>query len=82
MLHTTSDPPSIPIPKVTVEETCLAIGPSLIGKRQKITFTLLTDGGQPHLTCESTLIDVQVREQDLEDLKPMPAFAVAFAVIG
>jgi len=82
VLHVTSDPPSIPKPKVTVEDTSLAIGPSLIGKRQKITFTLLTDGGRPHLTCESTLIDVQVREQDLDDLRPGPGFAVTFATVA
>jgi hypothetical protein len=82
VLQTTSDPPSIPAPSVTVDGTSLMIGPGLISKRQKITFTVLTDGERPNLTCQSTLIDVQVRQQDSDDLQPASTFATVFATVA
>ena len=82
VLQVTSEPSSIPAPKMTVDGTSLTIGPSLIGKRQKIAFTLLTDGGQPYLMCQSSLIDVQVREQGPEDRKPALAITGAFAALA
>ncbi len=63
MLQSTSEPETLPIPKVTTERTKLRIGPSLIGRRQRITFTLLADGLRPRLTCESPLIDVKIENR-------------------
>jgi hypothetical protein len=67
ILRTTSTPNSPPAPIITHEGTSLKIGPSLIGKRQDITVTLLADGPDPRLTYEARLINVDVREQKAED---------------
>lgn len=68
VLRITSEPESLPKPKVTVDGTFLNIGPSLIGRRHKIIISVLTDGGEPSLTCQSPLIDVQVRRRlDITD---------------
>lgn len=47
-------------PKVSINSTAVRVGPSLIGKRQRIRVMLLTDGYPPGLKCESSLIDVKV----------------------
>ena len=65
---------------MTVDGTSLKIGPSLIGKRQHITFTLLVDGTRPCLTCQSPLIDVQVRRLRPEDLRPVAAILPVVAI--
>jgi hypothetical protein len=83
LLRSTSDPQSDPLPKYAFNGTTLTIGPSRIGKRQIIAFTLLTDGERPCLTCQSSLIDVQVRQQKPEDLIPAWAIALsAFSVVS
>ena len=89
VLQVTSEPPTLPHPCVSAEETSLKIGPSLIGRRHRITLTVLTDGGPPSLTCKSSLIDVQVRrradEQALQDaVVPwvMPWLVVLLALLG
>ena len=51
------------MPPVKVKDTELHIGPGLIRKRQTLTYTLLTDGQAPDLTCRSPLIDVEMRPQ-------------------
>jgi hypothetical protein len=61
VLQVTSKPGILPSPQITPDGTSLKIGPSLIGRRQEITINVLTDGGEPSLTCHSSLIDVQVR---------------------
>jgi hypothetical protein len=73
VFRTTSHPESLSVPKVIVDGRSLMIGPSLIGKQQYITFTLLVDGTQPCLTCQSPLIDVQVRRLRPEDRRPVAA---------
>jgi hypothetical protein len=77
LLQSTSDPQSDRVPKAAVHETSLTIGPSRIGRRQVITYTLLADGERPHLTFQSDLIDVDVRQQEPEDLMPMWAVALS-----
>jgi hypothetical protein len=71
VLQVSCEPESLPVPYVSSDKTSLMIGPSLIGRRHKITLTVLTDGGPPSLSCKSSLIDVQVRrradEQALQD---------------
>lgn len=67
ILRTSSTPATPPAPDITHDTTALKIGPSLIGKRQRITITVLADGRDPHLTIEARLIDVDVREQKPED---------------
>lgn len=63
VLQTTSEPEALAPPQIATDGTSLKIGPSLIGKRHKITITVLTDGGEPFLTCQSPLIDVQVEHR-------------------
>jgi len=67
ILRITSTPISPPAPDVAYDGTALKIGPSLIGKRQKITITVLADGPDPRLTYMARLINVDVREQKPED---------------
>jgi hypothetical protein len=49
------------------EGTRFLVGPALIRKRQSMTYTVLADGPGAHLTCDSPLIDVVVREQVKND---------------
>jgi hypothetical protein len=67
ILRTSSTPATPPAPDITHDTTALKIGPSLIGKRQRITITVVADGADPHLTIEARLINVDVREQKPED---------------
>jgi hypothetical protein len=71
VLKVTSFPESIPAPEFTIDGSALKVGPSRIGKRQEILFSVLADGDAPKLTCESSLIDVQVRRLTSEDLRPV-----------
>lgn len=75
-----------PVPKIAVDGSTLRIGPSLIGKRQRIEITLLVDGENPHLICQSYLENVDVREQRAGRFKVGPesffGAATAFATIG
>jgi hypothetical protein len=91
ILQITSEPGTLVPPQVVPSETLLRIGPSLIGKRHQITINVLTDGGQPSLTCRSPLIDVQVRQRiddrttltwALAVVAGMMAIAVAAAIVG
>jgi hypothetical protein len=61
LLQTTSDPSTIPAPEVTVAGTALKVGPGLIGRRQRITYTVLVDGTLD-LKYQGTLQDVDVRQ--------------------
>jgi hypothetical protein len=71
VLQIASEPETLPRPQVSANGTSLMIGPSLIGRRHRITLTVLTEGGLPSLSCTSSLIDIQVRrradEQALQD---------------
>jgi hypothetical protein len=78
ILQVTSVPTTLPIPDVTADGTSVNLGPSLIGKRHVITITVLTDGGNPALTCRSPLVDVQVRQRS--DEPSMAARVVVSAV--
>jgi hypothetical protein len=74
-----ADRPALP---VIADGSLLSIGPGLIGKRQEITITVLTDGGEAALTCHGNpFIDVQVRRRPRESastrVTAVPAFAVA-----
>lgn len=55
-------PEQAPLPKVEAVETALQVGPSLMRKRQVMTFVILTDGPSARLTHESPLADVRVRQ--------------------
>lgn len=84
VLQVTSQPAALPTPKVLADGTVVNIGPSMIGRRHAITIAVLTDGGQPSLTCQSPLIDVQVRQRSDESPKPgiILTIAVALLVLG
>jgi hypothetical protein len=83
VLKISSDQKSLAPPRVNVDGTSLSVGPDLIGKRQKIAFTLLTDGGQPVLTCQSSLVDVSVRQRnpDASRWSDIPVWARRPAVV-
>jgi hypothetical protein len=66
ILDLKSEPATLPVPRIAVGENCIYIGPSLIGRKHRITITILTDGGEPRLDCRSPLIDVRVREKKEE----------------
>jgi len=83
LLELATWPPHLPKPKVVIDGTIVEIGPSLIGKRHNISVRVLVAGGNPALTCESPLIDVQISR--LSDAPPMvifiPAIILAFGGI-
>ena len=91
ILQITSEPETLIAPRVVASKTHLRIGPSLIGKRHQITINVLTDGGQPSLTCRSPLVDVQIRQR-IDDrttltwvlavVAGMMAIAVAAGLVG
>jgi hypothetical protein len=65
VLAVTAEPTSPACPPYEVAGSDLRIGPGLLGKRQRITFTLLLDSNAPAPTCSSKLIDVEPpRRQD------------------
>lgn len=81
ILQVIYEPETLPRPAITVDGTdseWLRVGPSLLGRRQKITINVLTDGGRPSLSYRSPLIDVQVRER----LGDNPHWTSAAAVIA
>jgi hypothetical protein len=82
LLQVASEPATLPPPVVGIDGTCVSIGPSLIGRRHAITITVLTDGGQPALTCQSPLIDVQIRElSDERPVKGLVGILLAIAIL-
>jgi hypothetical protein len=55
-------PPGHPGFAVEIDGPALRIGPDLIPRRQKLSFSLLVDGPTPKLSCrEAPLIDIDVR---------------------
>lgn len=90
VISVASGPESVPVPQFSIDGTSLEIGPSYIGKRQQIIFTVLADGSNPSLTCKSRLIDVDIRRLRPEDLRPIAtavpgiisAIVTAGAVLG
>ena len=51
-------------PPAEIADEILSVGPGLIGQQEWLTYELLVDG-DPHLTIEHSLIDVEVEEIDL-----------------
>jgi len=58
----TEPAPEIPESAIRVEGTRLMLGPCLIRKRQVMSFAFLIDGGQPRLSHQDYLLNVDVRE--------------------
>jgi hypothetical protein len=58
----TEPAPDIPESAIRVEGTRLMLGPCLIRKRQVMSFAFLIDGGQPRLSHQDYLLNVDVRE--------------------
>jgi hypothetical protein len=67
LLRVVSESSSNPAPATRVDGTALEIGPGLIGRRQKLTFTFLVEG-EPGLDCQAPLIDVDSRRYNPGDL--------------
>ena len=71
------------LPKIEYDGSALKVGPDLIGKRQEMVFTVLADGSDAKLSCESHLVNVRVRKQPSADRIPYPAIpAIAVPVIA
>jgi hypothetical protein len=80
VLQVTSSVAARPAPPVTADGTLLSIGPGLIGKRQDITITILTDGGQPALILHADpFIDVRVRAAEASRIPDLVGAAVVVA---
>jgi hypothetical protein len=67
VLDQISEPSSLSPPRLAVEGNTLKIGPDLIGRRQRIKITLLTDGHPSALKCASSLIDVKMNDRFMPD---------------
>jgi hypothetical protein len=63
VIQVLSEPETLQPPKITFTGTELRVGPNLIGRQQKITIMVLTDGGQPLLSCRSPIRDVEIMER-------------------
>lgn len=63
-----------PAPTVACTDTALRLGPSFIGKKQDLTYTIMVDGPPARLTYEATLLDVNLHP-DLAS--PIPASLIA-----
>jgi hypothetical protein len=50
-------------PEMRIEGNTLKIGPDLIRKGKKFTFTILADGRDARLSCDAHLVNVKVGEQ-------------------
>jgi hypothetical protein len=61
LLQIDSGPSSGEAFKVRTAEGAVLVGPCLIGRRQKISITLLVEG-KPDVRCRASLVDVKVRE--------------------
>jgi hypothetical protein len=79
VLQVVSQPKMLPTPTVSFDGTFVNVGPSLIGRRHTITIAVLAEG-QPTLTCESPLIDVQVRDR-ADVLGPVRRAALMLALL-
>ncbi|WP_147312425.1 hypothetical protein [Thermomonospora umbrina] len=81
VLQVIDDPKcSTPTPRVRVDGSALLVGPDLIGRRQRIVFSLLVED-RPTLTCRSPLIDVPVGKGP-PGLPRGPVGMVLFAIGG
>jgi hypothetical protein len=80
MLRVVSEPETMTAPNIHFDETVLNVGPNLIGKRQKITFTLLADGASPKLSWKSSLEGVVVRRLKYSEIHVTPAFGWGMAL--
>ncbi|WPO73865.1 hypothetical protein [Streptomyces sp. KN37] len=55
------------VPAAEIEGQEIRIGPGLLAKRQRVTFSLLVDGRAHPMTCQHSLVDVDVRRRSPED---------------
>lgn len=60
---------AIPTPPIRAGDKSVEIGPGLVGRRQRISVSLLVDG-RPHLRAESPLPDIAVIKVDSPDATP------------
>ena len=76
-------PSDRPEPLCKVDGSKLLVGPSLIGRRQTIVFSLLIDGQDPKLNRPpQSLIDVQLRPRDAGSEPSAWRFLLALLVAG
>lgn len=70
LLRTTSSPTELVRPRVAIDGTALEIGPSLLGRRQGVSFTVLVEG-RPSLSFSAALIDVDTKENSDSLAQPL-----------
>jgi hypothetical protein len=78
LLGASSEPAGLRPPVVVVAGSELRIGPSLISRGQRISFTVLVDGPQPRLDCHAALAGVDVRRVG-PDTKSIPTWLLPAA---
>lgn len=61
-----------PAPRVRIDGTALLVGPALIGRRQRLTLTVLVEG-EPALSCDAPLPNALVRDQAFRPVDPKRA---------
>jgi hypothetical protein len=68
-------------PPVAIEERTVLLGPGLIGQREWLVYELLADG-DPHLSIEHSLIDVDVEHVDPTQERLRPAVGAALQMVA
>ncbi|MGV4988642.1 hypothetical protein ACVB8X_43270 [Streptomyces sp. NRAIS4] len=63
ILDMMSKPAHHQLPSITSTGSTVLIGPGLISRNQSITISLLADGQQPAVSCQASLIDVDVSDR-------------------
>jgi hypothetical protein len=66
-------PATFPPETLQADGTKIRFGPTLIPGGASLRCTLITEGA-PHLTCQSPLVNVKLREQGPDMLRPLWAF--------
>ncbi|WP_089316993.1 hypothetical protein [Actinomadura mexicana] len=69
-VKTTDSASSTPPPPVATDAEALLIGPGLIGRRQRITLSVLVEG-EPDLSCEAPLPNARVRSRSVDPIDPV-----------
>jgi len=68
VIESSSSPPSLSVPRAVAAGTALAVGPGLISRGQRLTFTLLADGADVRLSCRSHIADARLMRQGVVTL--------------
>jgi hypothetical protein len=67
LLGSACEPQGSPAPEVATKGRSLEVGPGLIRKRMEMKFVVLVEGPEINLTCQSPLVNVEIRPEAQED---------------